>query len=105
MTEAELALVPVIPDIPDNGSVSIVFLENFYFTLLASIPYIPDIPDNGSVSIVFLENFYLTLLASIPYIPDPLICGSDGGGSGDGGGSDGSCEDPRPETGMLYPRG
>ena len=65
---------------------------------LALLPVIPDVPDTGTLSVVFPEDYYLTILASIQYIPDPFTCGS-------GGGSDGPCEDDRPDTGMLYPRG
>ena len=66
---------------------------------LALFPIIPDVPDSGSLSVVFLEEFYLTLLSTIPYISDPFTCESDGEGSG------GACQDDRPDTGMLYPRG
>ena len=72
MTEAELALLDVIPD--------------------AGAP--------GTPSVVFPDGFYLTIYGSMPYLPDPSICGSGGGGGGGG-----PCEDDRPDTGMLYPRG
>lgn len=65
---------------------------------LALLDVIPDVPDIDTLSVVFLEDFYLILLSSIQYIPDVSTCGS-------GGGSDGPCEDDRPDTGMLYPRG
>ena len=70
---------------------------------LALLPYIEDIPDDGSLFLFFPEQFFITQLGSWPYIPDVDICASNDGGSG--GGSDGPCEDDRPNTGMLYPRG
>ena len=40
------------------------------------------------------------LVKFLPLFLDPVCTGNSGGG-----GSGGSCEDPRPDTGMLYPRG
>lgn len=37
---------------------------------------------------------------SLPLFLEPVCTGNSGGG-----GSDDLCEDPRPDTGMLYPRG
>ena len=87
----------------------------------------PD-PENyslaGEVTNSFTYTYSKTATALDTYIPYSLIAfpseysleGSivqrlytstpdTGGGSGDGGGSGALCEDPRPDTGMLYPRG
>lgn len=85
-------MVTVIPD--EEVFVSI---DNGPFTTLFAIgEAIPTLTSFQSPFTTILVNYPITLPEVLIHISPP--CGTDGGGSGE-------CQDDRPDTGMLYPRG